>query len=259
MTPITVAGTFNPGNPAYRTYPAYFHVTFPSDVGFCEAMLVISSPTSSLIGPAGDEIPFLFDQLREATGTTSSSYIISSFGGRSDIYDTLRIFPTANISGGIHSQTLTLSLYENSVLLARSAMTISINVYPACTLPAPDVASMDFSRGISGATILHGYTQSAVIQGASCTGAGRLTIRSAPLSTNAVPSPGFSSNINFNATARMGAASAQLSTAAATDASITVAGNQAPITIDVSLQSDGLPLVAGQYASTLRITLEPAN
>jgi len=258
MPSITVAGTYIPGNPA-PALNVWFYITFADDVGYCSTMFVMSMPAAVLNGPGGSTIPFAFGELRDAVGTTTSRFYITSAGGGSIVSDTLSIMPGPGVAGGPHTQTITLSLYENGSLVARAPMTITVNVPSACTLPPPDVSALDFSAGISAARVQQGFTQRAVIQGASCSGPGRLTLRAPPMSTSAVPSPGFTSNIDFTATARKGAASAQLSTSTATEAAITVTGDNSPITVDVSLQSGGLPLVAGQYASTLRLTLEPAN
>lgn len=259
MPSITVAGAYTPGNPASQELPLWFYITFPDDVGTCTAMLVISSPSSALTGPGGNAITFAFDELRNAVGTTSSRYSLSSFGGGKIITDTIRISPPASLAGGTYSQSLTLSLYENGALIARAPMTITVNVTSACTLPTPDVTSMDFSPGVDRAQIQHGYTQTAVIQGAFCTGPARLSLRATPMTTDEPASAAFANHIDFNATATMGAARAMLSTSAASEAAIPVDGSTAPVTIAVALQAGAKRLAAGRYASSLRVTLEPAN
>lgn len=260
MDPITVAGTYNPVSPAADTaFPVWFYITFPDDVGSCAATLVISGPSLNLLGTAGDPIPFAFNELNDAIGTTSSRYRIYSAGGGAQIHDTLRIMPPATVASGLHSQTLTLSLYESSALIARGTMTIAISVLSACTLPAPDVAALDFSAGIQQGRILPSFTQTAVIQGASCTGPGRLTLRGEAMATESAPTASFTNRIDYRARASMASASAQLSTTEAADAAVTVPPGAAPITIDVSLLANSRRPAAGRYASTLRITLEPAN
>lgn len=260
MDPITVAGTYNPVSPAADTaFPVWFYITFPDDVGSCAATLVISAPSLTLLGAAGDTIPFAFDELNDAIGTTNSRYRVYSAGGGAQIYDTLRIMPPANVASGVHAQTLTLSLYENGVLIARGTMAIAVTVLSACTLPAPDVAALDFSAGIQQGRILPSFTQTAVIHGASCTGPGRLTLRGEAMTTDSPPTASFTNRIDYRARASMASAAALLSTAEGADAVVAVPPGAAPITIDVSLLANSARPAAGRYASTLRVTLEPAN
>jgi hypothetical protein len=260
MEPITVAGSHNPVSPAAdTTFPIWFYITFPDDVGSCAAMLVLSTPRTALIGPAGDAIPFAFDDLARAIGTTSSQYQVYSFGGGKQFSDTLRITPPQDISAGVHSQAITLSLYENGALIARGTMTIAVNVLSACTLPAPDVTTLDFSPGISQGRVASLFTQTAVIHGAACTGPARLTLRGAPMATDAPPTQAFDSHLDYTARASLASTAVSFSTANAAQSSVAIPSASSPLTIDVSLTPGSRPLAAGRYTSTLRVTLEPAN
>jgi hypothetical protein len=76
-------------------------------------------------------------------------------------------------------------------------------------------------------------------------------------------SPGFDSHIDYRASARFGAASALLDTSVAGQASSgtpnTTSGATAngSITVDVNLLA-GRPLLAGTYAGTLTVSVEPS-
>lgn len=171
----------------------------------------------------------------------------------------LIISPGQRVPAGTYSETRTVVIADASArVLSRQSLFIQATVTSSCTLPAPATAHLDFSAGVRAARPTAGYTQSTIIDGASCSGPAVLTLRGAPMKTGTAAN-GFKASIDYTATATFSNATAMLATATASQATTALNAPTGRLTVSVALVDGGTPLAAGTYSSLLSIVLEPAN
>ena len=171
----------------------------------------------------------------------------------------VRLEPGHNIAPGRYAADLILSMFENSLLIDRTAVTVAADVRSVCTLPAPSPAQLDFSPGVATGRVQSGYRQTTVISEASCNGPSRLRLSGQPLATNQPPNPAYAATINYEATATFGARTASFNSAQSQQTTLDVPADTGAMTINITLSAQPRALVAGTYSSVLRVTLEPAN
>lgn len=262
VAPFT--GIYVPGSPGPVTLTGSFTFVPPVGMGLCRLAISVepNNPTH-LETPGGATLPYtLGGQFAYGFGGWYFSQLVFQQPNYAEtVQGTVTVNTAQAPPAGAYSAAFLISLHDqqNGLLHAQATIPITLTVTSSCTLPAPDVAQLDFSAGIALGRVNQGYRQTAVIANASCTGPSTLTVRSAPMLTNTPASPTFTNAINLQATARFGAAQASFSTATAAQASVTVPAGNGTVGIDVTLVDGGKSLAAGQYSSALTVILAPAN
>jgi hypothetical protein len=149
-------------------------------------------------------------------------------------------------------------------LLKAAAMPVTGSVAKVCQFTAPTSPTLNFTSAIANGQPNPGHVRSVTFDGVSCTSPTIVRLSGDAMQLQpAGTSPGFDSHIHYRASARFNAASAVLDTSVASEASAgtpnttsgaTVNGS---ITVDVNLLA-GNPLLAGTYAATLTVSIDPS-
>lgn len=261
LAPLTVSGRYDPTAAAGSPMAGTLVFSAPVSVGPCVLWVTYADQgNNKLLGPGGAVLAYgesgAFWSLEYGVLNESmdGSGLLATQSG------TLEVGAGQKVPPGTYSQQRVINLKTGGgQLLSQSTLTVSVSVASACTLPAPGSSSLDFSAGIANGHISQGYRQSTAIVGASCTGPGMLTVRGGAMSNAQAAAAGFRNSIDYVATATLGSLSASLSTAAASQASVSVPAAAGTLNLDISLVDGGRPLVAGSYKGTVSVLLEPSN
>ena len=150
-------------------------------------------------------------------------------------------------------------------LLRAQTMPVSGTVAKVCQFTQPTTPTLNFTSAIANGLPKPDHVRSLTFDGLSCTAP--TIVR---LSGNAMQpqqpvgaSPGFDSQIHYRASARFNAASTVLDTSEASEASSTMRSTTMGATVNGSVSVEvnllaGRPLVAGTYAATLTISVDPS-
>ncbi len=231
----------------------------PAGLGPCVLWITLTrGQAGSMSGPGGAHLPYDFSGALHTAYYEILNLNQDANGNIPDATGTIVIGARQNVPAGTYSDTLTINVNSAGSTLSKSTLTVTATVSSACSLPAPSLSSLDFTPGILNGRATSSYRQTTSIQGASCTGPAKLTLRGAPLTTSS-SSAAFTNTINYTATAAFGTATATLSTTSASQASASVPAGNGAVSIGVALADDGKPLAAGTYSSILSIVLEPSN
>ncbi len=193
-------------------------------------------------------------------------------GGSANVSVRIRIpaGQTSATTGSYADGSVTVGIYELSSgsplqTLDEHIFTVNASITSGCTLPAPDVSTLNFSSAISQGIPNPGFVLRSTFNGVSCTAPSRIRLTGSPLvATPAIGAvAGFDNAIDYLAIAQFGAASTALNTTVATQ--VTSAGTNvasgavsgATVTVDVNLLV-GQPILAGTYASVLTVTIDPS-
>lgn len=253
--------------------------------GTCRGAIAFSRPnlpaTMSPVGGGGGKLPYT---------------ILSAAGGGKQLIFT-GIDPGSNrldftVHGNAHSVTLTVYVLMQPGLAAVPAgsyadhgLTLHVfsrsdwnlrlvgsrpfavigTVAPVCLLPAPDIKNLNFNSAISNGLPNPAIVFTANFQNVSCTAPARIRLSGTRLepSSPIVPVANFDNFIHWRAGATFGAASVELSTKAANQATSAVqnmtsgAISGAVITVNVNLLQ-GQRVIAGTYSGVLTVTIDPS-
>lgn len=193
-------------------------------------------------------------------------------GGTANVSVRVRIpaGQTSATAGNYTDSTVTIGIYELIFgtpvrVLDEQVFTVNASIASGCTLPAPDVSTLNFTSAISAGVPNPGFVLRSTFNGVSCSAPSRIRLTGSPMVTTPATSAvaGFDNEINYLAIAQFGAASTALNTTAATQATsagtnvVSGAVSGATVTVDVNLLA-GQPIIAGTYSSVLRVTIDPS-
>ena len=176
---------------------------------------------------------------------------------------------TGAAAGSYADSTVTIGIYEISGgtpvgTVDTQPFTVTANVVTACTLPAPDAATLNFTPSITNGVPSSSYVLRSTFTGVSCTQPARIRLTGGALQPSvATPAAsGFDNFIDWQATGVFSAATAALDTrsaVSATSAGFNVSSGAvsgATITVDVNLVA-GNPVIAGTYSAILIVSIDP--
>jgi hypothetical protein len=150
-------------------------------------------------------------------------------------------------------------------LLRAQTMPVTGSVVKVCQFTQPTNPTLNFTSAIANGLPKADHVRTLALDGLSCTAPTMVR-----LSGNAMQpqqpmgnAPGFDSLIHYRASARFNAASAVLDTSVASEASSTGRSTSTGATVNGSMSLDvnllaGQPLMAGTYAATLVISIDPS-
>lgn len=260
IAPVVLTGHYDPQDAADTVLTGSFTIMAPPGFGPCTMNVGFVSMPNGMAGPAGAHLGYgMSGDFGQALGANYSALQVNLVGnGRYTGAGAVVIPARQAAQPGAYGEQLSLALWGQGLLLFETPFSVSLQVTSSCTMPAPSSAHLDFSPGVHGGRVTAGYTQSTVINGASCNGPSVLTLRGQPLATSAPAAGGFANGIPYTVTARFGASTAVLG-AGASSAQTSLPATTGNLQLDVGLVDPGLPLAGGAYTSTLTIGLEPAN
>ena len=237
------------------------------------AAMTLAAPASSLpytVQSGGNTV-------MSVTGVqpaANQEIVLASVAAGATVTQTVTVAPTAGVlvaSGSYADNTLNAVVFDSTNFARQRtlAFPVTANVIDVCNLPAPAVASLNFSPAISNGIPNAASIQTDSIVNAQCTAPTRVelsgnSLQTAPLGT---AHPGFDNFINWTATATLGSATATLTTTGltATPAVTSAAKNTATagtITGTIAIGNvhliAGNPILAGAYSSTLTIQIDPS-
>ncbi len=192
-------------------------------------------------------------------------------GGTANVTVRIRI-PAGQSSataGNYTDATVTVGIYEIIFgvpfrIVDERAFTVNASIAGSCTLPVPDVSTLNFTPAITSGIPNPGYVLTSTFSGVSCTAPSRIRLSGSAM----VPTPaigavsGFDNSIDYLAIGQFGAASVALNTSVASQATsvatnvVSGAVSGASITVDVNLLANQ-PILAGSYSSILTVTIDP--
>lgn len=174
------------------------------------------------------------------------------------------------VSDGLYSDiALSAHVFDRSgsafTLLRSAAMPVTASVAKACQFTTPSSPTLNFSAGITNGRPNPGYVQSLALSGVNCTAPTlvRLSGGALQLVQPVAAPPGLDNRIHYRASATFNAASAVLDTSVASEVSSTARNTGTGATINGSIGIDvtllaGRPLLAGAYAATLTVSVDPS-
>lgn len=149
-------------------------------------------------------------------------------------------------------------------LLKAAPAPVTATVAKVCEFGAPSSPTLNFSAAIANGLPDPGYVQSAQFTNVSCTAPSLVRLSGDALRLAGAPSApsGLDNQIHFRAIAQLSAANAVLDTRVGTDAASPTRNVAVGTTINGSLGVDvnlvpGKPLLAGTYAATLTVSIDP--
>jgi hypothetical protein len=154
---------------------------------------------------------------------------------------------------------------SNYTLLRSQTMPVTGSVAKVCQFTAPTNPTLNFTSAIANGLPNAGHVQSLTFNGVSCTAPTlvRLSGNAMQQLPPASAPPGLDNLIHYRASASFNAASAVLVTSTASEATsgarntTTGATVNGSISVDVNLLA-GKPLLAGTYAATLTVAIDPS-
>lgn len=140
-------------------------------------------------------------------------------------------------------------------------------VISKCVMPAPSLSSLDLSPAITNGRPNEGVTRATSFFNVQCTAPTKLRLSGAALQPVVAtpPRPGFDNFIDWQAQGTFGGATSLLTTAGATALQAdsvqknvaTGATTNGQIDISVGMKN-GQPIIAGSYAGTLTVSIDPS-
>jgi hypothetical protein len=279
ITGITYTSTsLAPYNPFTSFTPKLVTVTV-SATSACAVEVAFYSPSmpARMSGPGGPDL-FAYDVQSQGGGTsllygggTPSSTAHIDIGAGNVGSATVEISVPAGqvVADGLYSDAdLVAHVFDKTgstfTLLRTAAMTVNGSVAKVCQFTTPTSPTLNFTSAIANGQPNPAHVQSVTFTGVSCTAPTlvRLSGDRMQLSPPGASS-GFDSFINYRASASFNAASAVLNTNLASEASSGTANTTTGATVDGSISVDvnllaGQPLLAGSYAATLTLAIEPS-
>ena len=277
ITGITYTSTsLAPYNPFTSTSSKLVTVTV-STTRACPVELAFLTPSTPARMSGPDVLAYDVQSSAGATsllylgGTPSSTAHIDIGAGNMGTATVQISVPAGQVvpDGAYSDGSLVAHVFDKAdstfTLLKTAAMPVTGSVAKVCEFTAPTSPTLNFTSAIANGRPNPGYVQSLTFNGVSCTAPTivRLSGNAMQPRQPAGASPGFDSQIHYRANARFNAASAVLDTSVASEASSatrnTTAGatGNGSISVDVNLLA-GNPLLAGTYAATLTVAIDPS-
>lgn len=265
---VTISNPNTAGNPTCRVGLSFTRPTLPATMTNGSTTLqysIESTGGATLLQTTG----FAF-----LSSPPSANRIDVTLAGGATVNVNVRIrIPagqTSATSGSYTDGTVTVGIYELFFglpirIVDEQNFTVNASITGTCTLPAPDQSNLNFTPAITTGMPNPGYVLRSTFSGVTCTAPSRIRLTGSPMVTTPPTAPvsGFDNEINYLAIAQFGAATTVLGTDVATQttsASTNVPSggvSGATITVDVNLLA-GQPIIAGDYASVLTVTIDPS-
>jgi hypothetical protein len=277
ITGITFTGTdLGPYNPFTSSTPKLVTVSVAA-ARACAVELAFYSPSmpARMSGPAllayDVQLPGSASSLVYGGGTPSSTAHVEIGAGNLGSA-TIQIGVPAGqvVSDGFYSDmSLQAQIFDKTgsifTLLEAASVTVTGSVAKVCQFTSPTSQTLNFSSAITNGLPNPGYVRSLTLDGVSCTAPTIVRLSGEamqPLQPVSAPA-GLDDRIHYRASASFNAASAVLDTRAASEASSATRNTGLGATVNGAIGVDvnliaGKPLLAGAYAATLTISVDPS-